>query len=401
MTTLPPASAEFHDRLDRLRQRLDDRCPDWQAAVVTRKMSIYYLTGTLVSGALWIPRDGKETLFVRRGFGQACCDASCDVQPMRGYRDMAEAIGPTPDRLWMEKDGLTLATFEYFNKYFNVQNVEPLDEHIMALRAVKSPYEIGCLRRAGVIHAEVLEEVVPTLLLEGISEAQLAMQIFKETVDRGSQGLVRLNMFEVELLFGYVCFGTSALLSNDFNGPGGVCGLGPTVRCMGSRNRKLSRGDLIFIDSVCAFEGYHTDKTSIYLFGKPDDPHVEEQIRAAHERCTSIHIDLACNLKPGVRPSELYASIMENLDDEFCKNFMGYADQQVRFLGHGVGLTIDEPPALAKGFDEPLAENMVLALEPKYAIENVGMVGTENTYLVTPDGGERLTGRRLDLIEVR
>lgn len=395
-----PASSEFSDRIARLRKRLDVECPEWQAAIVTRKMSIYYLTGTLVSGSLWIPREEKETLFVRRGFGQAKLVADCEVQSIRGFGDMIETIGPTPDRLWLEKDGMTLSTFERFNHHFHVGQVEPLDGHLMAIRAVKSPYEIECLCRAGAIHAEVLEEVVPKLLVEGISEAQLATLVFKEMLDRGGQGLVRLNMFETDVFFGYVCFGTSALMSNDFDGPGGVCGLGPTVRCMGSHERKLVRGDLIFIDCACAFEGYHTDKTSVYLFGQPTDSVLKQQIRAAHDQCTSVQIDLANHLQPGVRPSELYESIMKNLDAEFRQNFMGYADQQVRFLGHGVGLHIDEPPAIARGFDEPLAENMVLALEPKYAIENVGMVGTENTYLVTPVGGQNLTGNRLDLIEV-
>ncbi|MGD9127745.1 MAG: Xaa-Pro peptidase family protein [Planctomycetia bacterium] len=400
MTIIPPPSAEFHDRLDRLRNRLNDRCPDWEAAVVTRKMSIYYLTGTMVVGAFWIPREGDAVLFVRNGYGQAQCNATCAVQPMRSYRDMVEAIGPTPERLWLEKDGMTLSHFEFFNKYFNVETIEPLDNHLMALRAVKSKYEIDCLTRAGVIHAEVLEEVVPRLMTEGMSEAQLAVQIFNEKIKRGAQGLVRLNMFETQVILGYVCFGLSSLLSNDFVGPGGVCGLGTTVRCMGSRNRKLVKGDLVYIDSVCTYEGYHTDKTAVYLFGTPTDPKQEQQIHEYHKKCVSIQVELACNLKPGVQPSELYASTMEKLDDKFRQNFMGYADQQVRFLGHGVGLTFDELPAIAKGFDEPLVENMVFAVEPKYAIENVGMVGTENTYLVTPDGGHRLTGRRLEVIEV-
>lgn len=401
MSTPKPAPNEFQDRIARLRERLDHHSPAWQAAVVTRKMSIYYLTGAIVSGALWIPRDGKETLFARRGFGQARVDASCKVQLIRGFRDMAETIGPTPDRLWMEKDGLTLSTFQRFCQYFNVHDVESIDGHLMAIRAIKSLYEIECLRQAGAIHAEVLEEVAPTLLTEGISEAQLATQLLTEMLNRGAQGMIRLNMFENNMLFGYVCFGTSSLMSNDFDGPGGVCGLGTTVRCMGSRDRKLARGDLVFIDCPCTIEGYHTDKTAIYLFGKPSDPTQEKRIRTAHEKCTSIQLELANRMKPGVSPSELYESTMEGLDERFRKTFLGYADQQVRFLGHSVGLMIDEPPAIARGFDEPLAENMVFALEPKYAIENVGMVGTENTYLITADGGERLTGDQLELIEVK
>ena len=79
---------------------------------------------------------------------------------------------------------------------------------------------------------------------------------------------------------------------------------------------------------------------------------------------------------------------------------MGFGSRRANFLGHGVGLQIDEPPVLAEGFDEPLAEGMVLALEPKKGVPGVGMVGSENTYLVTPEGGRSLTGNHPGLILV-
>jgi Xaa-Pro aminopeptidase len=105
-------------------------------------------------------------------------------------------------------------------------------------------------------------------------------------------------------------------------------------------------------------------------------------------------------LKPGAIPSEIYARTLESLDTEFLKNFMGFGNRRANFLGHGVGLQIDEPPVLAEGFDEPLAAGMVLALEPKKGVPGVGMVGSENTYLVTPDGGRSLTGNHPGLLLV-
>jgi Xaa-Pro aminopeptidase len=62
---------------------------------------------------------------------------------------------------------------------------------------------------------------------------------------------------------------------------------------------------------------------------------------------------------------------------------MGYGTRRVEFLGHGIGLEIAENPVIARGFDEPLQEGMVIALEPKKGIRGIGMVGTENTFLVT------------------
>lgn len=79
---------------------------------------------------------------------------------------------------------------------------------------------------------------------------------------------------------------------------------------------------------------------------------------------------------------------------------MGFGNRHVKFLGHGIGLNIDEYPVLAKGFKEPLKENMVIALEPKKGIEGVGMVGIENTFIVTPEGGRCISGKNPGLILV-
>jgi Xaa-Pro aminopeptidase len=65
-----------------------------------------------------------------------------------------------------------------------------------------------------------------------------------------------------------------------------------------------------------------------------------------------------------------------------------------------VGLVVDESPVIAPGFDDPLEEGMTIALEPKKGIPGTGMVGTENTYLVTGHGGVSLTGNSPGLVLV-
>ena len=79
---------------------------------------------------------------------------------------------------------------------------------------------------------------------------------------------------------------------------------------------------------------------------------------------------------------------------------MGYGDRKVQFLGHGIGLEIAENPVIARGFDTPLEEGMVIALEPKKGIKGIGMVGTENTFIVTPGGGRSITGSHPGLMPV-
>jgi Xaa-Pro aminopeptidase len=105
-------------------------------------------------------------------------------------------------------------------------------------------------------------------------------------------------------------------------------------------------------------------------------------------------------LTPGTPPSSIYTMAMEDLAPEFLENFMGFGNRRAGFLGHGVGLVVDELPAIAPGFDDPLEEGMTIALEPKKGIPGIGMVGTENTYLVTEHGGVSLTGTNGGLIPI-
>ncbi len=140
-------------------------------------------------------------------------------------------------------------------------------------------------------------------------------------------------------------------------------------------------------------------RSETWLLLHPDQGLPDEAV-AAHNRCVEIQRHLVSLARPGAIPSEIYASVMENLDPQFLQNFMGFGDRRANFLGHGVGLQIDEMPVLADGFDEPLAAGMVLALEPKKGIPGVGMVGVEDTFVVGPDGAASITGTNPGLIPV-
>jgi Xaa-Pro aminopeptidase len=170
----------------------------------------------------------------------------------------------------------------------------------------------------------------------------------------------------------------------------------PAAPVLGSRTRKLRKGDLVFIDNACGVEGYQTDKTMNYMFGRS----IPESAVEIHSRCVEIQDRMAALLKPGIAPSQIYTTVIGSISPEFSDNFMGFGNRRAGFLGHGVGLLVDELPVIAKGFDEPLQERMVLALEPKKGIPGVGMVGIENTFVVTRHGGRSITGASPGLIPV-
>ena len=78
---------------------------------------------------------------------------------------------------------------------------------------------------------------------------------------------------------------------------------------------------------------------------------------------------------------------------------MGFGKDRVKFLGHGVGLEMDELPIFAKGFDTPLLPGMTFALEPKFVFEH-GAVGIENTFVLRENGAEKLNKFSEEIIYV-
>ena len=387
---------ELDDRLKRFRARMDTVQPGWEMVAITGKIPLYYFTGTMPDGLLLIPQDGDAVFWVRQSFEQAARESLFpNIRRMRSYRDIAEEMRIFPSTVYIETEQVPVAQLQRIQKHLPFRNVKAVDEHIGAVRAKKSPYELALMERAGEIHRHVLEDLVPGMLTEGIDEVTFTCDLYSVMVKEGHQGIIRFGMFN-EMLLGQIGFGTSSISPTCVDTPGGISGTHPSVPLMGCRNRLLKKGDLVVIDIGCGYNGYQTDKTVSYMFGKPlPDAAIQE-----HFRCVEIQDTMASMLKPGAIPSEIYRTIMAGLEPAFLANFMGFGDHRVNFLGHGIGLWIDETPVIAEGFNEPLEEGMVFALEPKKGIPDIGLVGIENTFVVTPQGGRSLTGKSKGLVEV-
>jgi Xaa-Pro aminopeptidase len=389
-------AAELEKRLIGFRKKMDELNEGWEVAFVVNKINIFYLTGTLQNGVLVIPKNGDAVFFVRRSYERAKIESGFPkIIKISSFRDISPVMGNLGETVYIEKEFLTLAYFERLNKYFSFKNIKSCDLALSAARAVKTEYEIDLLKKAGDIHNKTLTEFVPSVLKEGISEKEVGAEMLKFMLDNGHHGVSRIGMFNTELYTGQVCFGDNGVYYNTFDGPGGVKGICPAVPLFGNPERKLKKNELISIDMGCGVEGYHTDKTQAYAFGELTD-----EVYEYHEKCVEIINKAASLMKPGAIPSAVYEEAVADLDDDFVENFMGMGAERVKFLGHGVGLVIDEYPVFAKGFDLPLEENMVMALEPKRGIAGVGLTGLEDTYIVTKEGGVCITGTDQNIIQV-
>jgi Xaa-Pro aminopeptidase len=388
--------SELEDRMKRFRARMDTTQPGWELAAITVKIPLYYFTGTMQDGLLLIPQDGDAVFWVRTSYERAVNESLFpDIRKMRSYRDIAAVMGKIPPAAYLETEHVSFSQLRRIQKHLPFTDVRQVDDQVSAVRAVKSRYELSLMEHAGKIHRHVLEDIVPGMLHEGIDEVSFGCDLYSLMVKEGHQGIIRFGGFN-EMLLGQIGFGTSSICPICVDTPGGVAGMHPAVPQTGDPKRLLKKGDLVVIDIGCGYKGYQTDKTLSYMFGLPIPDHAIE----AHLRCVGIQDELASMLRPGAIPSEIYRTIMAGLDPEFLKNFMGFGEHRVKFLGHGIGLWIDELPVIAEGFDEPLEEGMVFAIEPKKGIPDVGLVGIENTFAVTPQGGRSLTGKSRGLILV-
>jgi Xaa-Pro aminopeptidase len=387
---------ELDNRLKTFRLNMTNNDPNWSIAVIMSKINLYYFTGTLQNGVLLIPRNEPATFFVHRSFERAMMESNFDdIRSMTSFRDIPASFWTTKDA-HIETERIPLAHYARLNKYSNFENIKPVDNIVLKTRSIKSKLEVDFMKHAGNIQADILENIVPELLQIGMTEANLASHIQRLFLEKGCHGVCRVRSFGGELYLGQVCFGESALYPNPFNGPGGVRGLSPAAPFFASHERKLKETDIISADCGSTFHGYHTDKTATYAYGSP----LSEKAMDAQKKCAEIQTMAKDMLKPGVIAEEVYKSIIAKQPQSFLDTFMGIGASQVKFLGHGVGLEIDEFPVITSKWPDMIEENMVIAIEPKSWIKNEGMVGTENTFLITKNGGECITGNENALINV-
>lgn len=393
----PVPASELEARLERFRRAMDAAHPGWEMAAVNHKVAMYYFTGTIQEGVLLI-RPQDAVFWVRRSFERACNESHfSDIRPMHSFREAAAFYGSAPKVMYVETKKATLDWERMLHKYFAFEELGSFDSVLQDLRMVKSEYELKQMEQSGAIHETVLDIVAPKLIHGGISEAQLAIAIYSEMVQRGSHGTARFNQALGEEAVGIASFGKSGLVRTGFDGPGGTDGTCIAVQSIGNAFRKLQPSRLVYLDIPCGFDGYHTDKTVVYYYGDLAKDEQSKHLMEAQQRCLELEQEVVRLMVPGEPIENLYLRTMDKFDNIYGDAFMNGG----KFLGHSIGLVMDEAPAIAKGFKQPLQPGMTFAVEPKIALPGLGMVGTENTYVVTENGTRSLTGSSHLLREVK
>ena len=397
----PVTLEELGLRHERCRWALAGVAPESGGLLVLSRLNIYYLTGTYGAGVLWLPLEGDPVLLCRRGIERARLESPLPhILPFRSFRDLPGLLAgvgsPLSAIAAAEMGGITWALGRTMAEHLAPAKLVPGDRALSLARAVKSPWELEIIRAAGADHNRAMRERLPALIHPGMTEREISHRAWEVLFASGHQGLLRMENYGEEVFLGHVSAGDSGNYPSVFNGPVGLRGEHPATPHMGSAKR-WERGEPLVCDFGFVRSGYHTDKTQVYFAGPREA--IPERAAAAHEFCIEVQAWVAGQLRPGSVPSQLAEHCFAWAERAgWTEGFMALGGNKVRFIGHGIGLAIDEYPVIAKGFDAPLEEGMLLAVEPKIGIPGFGMVGVENTFEVLPGGGRCVTGEAYDII---
>jgi Xaa-Pro dipeptidase len=375
--------SESEARITKLQAALQSQSID--GALLVYPLDVYYFSGTRQNATLWIPVDGEPVLMVRKSFQRAKAESLIkNTRPFPGSKEIPEIVGKETRCIGLTYDVLPISYQQYYSGILKGIEFKDISQINRELRAVKSAHEQEALRESGRIFVDVLSQV-PSFLKPGMREIDLAAEFECRLRKAGHTKSVRMRAFGHDIL-GLAVSGAAATDSGCLDGP--VVGRGLSeVSPFGASTDVIKLGVPILIDYPGIFNGYIVDATRIFSFGR-----IDPELERSHKVALDIQQWVVENLRLGAICEDLYLGALRIADEAgLGEHFMGVPGEQVRFVGHGVGLELDEYPVLAKGYRVPLAEGNTVAIEPKFVFPGKGAVGIENTWLVTSSGAENLT----------
>ncbi|NLX19336.1 MAG: aminopeptidase P family protein [Desulfobulbus sp.] len=379
--------SEVDNRIAAFQTSLDQLKID--GALIMHHTNLFYLSGTSQSAHLFVPRSGRPLLMVRKSFERARQESTIEdiieIKSLKMIPGILEDRGYASADVGLELDVIPYNTWQFYTKIFNRSTFTDISEPLKRIRTIKSAYEIGLLQKA----CEILDEVfadVPSWLREGMTEIELASLFEAGMRRRGYGGCSKMRAFNQDFFLGNVTSGASGAVPTYFDGPVGGPGLTPANNPHGAGWKVIRRNEIVYIDYTCVINGYTGDAARMFVIGD-----VAGHLRQAHTVSLAIQAELVDMIKPGVICEDVYARSTELAEQAgLADHFMGIGNSRVRFIGHGLGLELDEYPIFAKGVKMPLAEGMTFAIEPKFVFAD-GAIGAENTYVLRHNGPQVLT----------
>ena len=335
--------------------------------IVAEDRAISYLTGVRPNsmervGALLIKDTGEVHSFMNELFR---------------FPDMEDAVshvyrdGDNPYKLIAEH--LDPGVLGFDEKWETIHTISLLKERpdiipelgswpVNESRKYKDPEEQVLLEKASQINDMAIDYGI-CHIEENLSEKELADTI--ENFFRQSGG-INVGQWQV------VCYGDDA--ADPHHVPGDAV---------------PHEGDAILIDLVGLINGYWCDmtRTVFYKSVSEENRRIYEIVRKAQQ----AGIDA---VRPGIRMSEIDGIVRKVIEDE------GYGEFFITRTGHGVGLSVHEPPMCSSDSSDICRAGMCFSIEPGIYIPGKTGVRIEDLVIVTENGCRVLTHYPKDLLVV-
>lgn len=370
-----------------MRQEEADGC------LLTMNMNLYYVSGQVFNGYFYLPAEGRPYWFVKR----LTVPETNQVHVIRKPEQMPELFRDLnlamPRKLLLEEDELSYNECIRLQHVFRAEATGNASALIRHIRVIKTPWEIEQMRISARRHEAVYREI-PACYRPGMRDVELQIEIEKRMRMHGSLGYFRAFGSNMDIFMGSLLAGENAGEPSPFDfalGGKGIHASGP----LGANGTLLREGTTVMADMSGNYTAYQTDMTRVFSIGKLPD-----RAYRVHRVALEIQARMERTAKPGVSCAELYRDALAMAGQEGLKDcFMG-THLQAKFVGHGVGLEINELPVLTTRSKDILQPGMTFAFEPKFVLAGIGAVGIENTFLVTDSGVEKMTLLDENIIEL-
>ncbi len=382
--------SEILTRVGSLRSRL--ATSGLRGALYTSRVDRFYLSGTVQEGFLWVDAAREPKLFVLRDVDRARSETPLEIVAVSGWRE----LWTRARELVADGDvGLTLdaLTVEHLSRLGLKGNraVVDVSPDILALRSRKSPWEIGRLEETGKV-ADAVFRYAAEILREGMSEAELAGLLFARAMQLGHEGLLRARG-SFEAYSWHVLSGPNTAKAGAVDTPMSGEGLSPAFP-WGAGRRAIQRGEPVIVDFGVSLFGYQTDQTRTFCVGP-----APEWLLEAHAGIMQVYRRMTAMLRDGAIAGEVFACGEAEAAKVGLSGYLGLPGRRCRFVGHGIGLEVVEPPLIAQGAKDALQLFSTVALEPKAIVSDFGGVGVEDTLLLDHRGARALTSLPLEVIQ--
>jgi Xaa-Pro aminopeptidase len=356
-------------------------------------VNLYYMAGRIYNGYFYLPAEGEPWFFVKRPAGLAG-EQVVYIRKPEDIKDIFTGRGlKMPGKLLLEAGELPYLDYIRLLSVCCPEETGDATALIRTLRMIKTPWETEQFRISARLHARTYAEI-PACYRPGMTDLDFQYEIERLMRKNGSIGIFRTFGANMDIFQGSILAGDNAGTPSPFDFALGGEGMG-TFAPVGANGTTLKEGMAVMVDMAGNYTAYITDMTRTFSIGKLPD-------LACHAHQVSLDIQQAVEnmSRPGTPCAELYRQAARIAEKEGLSPYFMGTEQQARFVGHGIGIQINELPVLTPRSKDVLQPGMVFALEPKFVIPGVGAVGIENSFLVTDVGLEKLTCAKEEIINL-